>query len=64
MEVRSFLKYSRKNLVDGGDKGDGLGVKQAVHTGERKAEAETHYVWGRIESSPGTHCVWGRTESS
>lgn len=61
--MRSFLKYSRKNLENGGDKGDGLGVKQAVHRGGRKAEAETHYVGGRIESSPGTHCVWGRTES-
>lgn len=74
--MRSFLKNNRKNLVDGGDKGDGLGVKQAVHREERKAEEETNCVGGRMESSPGTHCVWegwrvaqgthrvgGRTES-
>lgn len=61
--MRSFLKNNRKNLVDGGDKGDGLGVKQAVHREERKAEEETDCVWERMESSPGTHRVGGRTES-
>lgn len=55
--MRSFLKNNRKNLVDGGDKRDGLGVKQAVHREERKAVEETDCVGGRMESSPGTHCV-------
>lgn len=55
--MRSFLKNNRKNLVDGGDKRDGLGVKQAVHREERKAEEETDCVGERMESSLGTHRV-------
>lgn len=60
--MRSFLKNNRKNLVDGGDKRDGLGVKQAVHREERKVEEATDCVGGRMESSPSTHRVGGRTE--